>query len=55
MIKDLEKTKQSLIDLLEQGINPFGKPNPDCDKCELVDDSEDGTEVYYCPCQEGKQ
>ena len=55
MIKDLEKTKQSLIDLLSQGINPFGKSDPDCDKRELVDDSEDGTEVYYCPCQEDEQ
>jgi hypothetical protein len=42
MLKDLEKTKQSLIDLLEQGINPFGKPDPDCDKCELVDGDEYG-------------
>jgi hypothetical protein len=55
MIKDLEKTKQSLIDLLSQGINPFGKLDPDCNKCELVDDDEDGMEVYYCSCTEGKQ
>ena len=53
MIKDLEKTKQSLIDLMEQGINPFGKkPNPNCDKCELIDDNEDGVEFYYCSCEE---
>lgn len=55
MLKDLEKTKQSLIDLLSQGINPFGKPDPDCNKCELVDDDEDGMEVYYCSCKEVTQ
>lgn len=55
MIKDLEKTKQSLIDLLSQNINPFGKPDPDCNRCELIDDNEEGTEFYYCPCEEGKQ
>jgi len=55
MIKDLKKTKQSLIDLMEQGINPFGKPDPDCDKCELIDDNEDGMEFYFCPCKEVKQ
>jgi hypothetical protein len=55
MIKDLEKTKQSLIDLLSEGINPFGKPNPNCDKCALIDDDEDGVEFYYCSCEEVKQ
>ena len=54
MIKNLEKTKQSLIDLLSQGINPFGKPDPDCNKCELVEGDE-YSEVYYCSCAEGKQ
>jgi hypothetical protein len=50
-MKNSEKTKQSLIDLMEQGINPFGQPDPDCDKCELVE-ADEYSAVYYCSCEE---